>query len=87
MRGCAFGPDKDSGAPFEAMQIVAIKVEVFESLAGATLYFDAIGLTTVTNNWGLTYLGSLMDGIKLTGGGLTLVANAPTRRASASSKR
>jgi Na+/H+ antiporter NhaD/arsenite permease-like protein len=52
------------------------------------LYFVATGLTAVTDNAALTYLGSLVDGLTaefkyalvagaVTGGGLTVIANAP----------
>jgi hypothetical protein len=52
------------------------------------LFFGAIGLTAVTDNAALTYLGSLVEGISepakyalvagaVTGGGLTVIANAP----------
>ncbi len=55
---------------------------------GATLYFGATGLTALTDNAALTYLGSLVEGISddlkyalvagaVTGGGLTVIANAP----------
>lgn len=55
---------------------------------GATLYFGATGLTALTDNAALTYLGSLVEGITpdlkyalvagaVTGGGLTVIANAP----------
>lgn len=58
------------------------------SLDGAALYFGATGLTAVTDNAALTYLGSLVEGISdelkyalvagaVTGGGLTVIANAP----------
>jgi Na+/H+ antiporter NhaD/arsenite permease-like protein len=57
-------------------------------LDGATLYFGATGLTAITDNAALTYLGSLVEGITpdlqyalvagaVTGGGLTVIANAP----------
>lgn len=57
-------------------------------LNGPTLFFGAIGLTAITDNAALTYLGSLVDGIgsdmkyalvagAVTGGGLTVIANAP----------
>ncbi|WP_395742798.1 putative Na+/H+ antiporter [Prosthecobacter sp.] len=57
-------------------------------LDGATLYFGATGLTAFTDNAALTYLGSLVEGIRadlqyalvagaVTGGGLTVIANAP----------
>ena len=52
------------------------------------LYFVAVGLTAVTDNAALTYLGSLVEGVSaefkyalvagaVTGGGLTVIANAP----------
>jgi len=55
---------------------------------GTTLYFGATGLTALTDNAALTYLGSLVEGITpdlqyalvagaVTGGGLTVIANAP----------
>lgn len=58
------------------------------SLDGSTLFFGAVGLTAITDNAALTYLGSLVEGIKpdlqyalvagaVTGGGLTVIANAP----------
>lgn len=58
------------------------------SLSGATLYFGATGLTALTDNAALTYLGSLVETITpdlkyalvagaVTGGGLTVIANAP----------
>lgn len=57
-------------------------------LNGPTLFFGAIGLTAITDNAALTYLGSLVEGIvpdmkyalvagAVTGGGLTVIANAP----------
>jgi hypothetical protein len=57
-------------------------------LDGPTLYFGATGLTALTDNAALTYLGSLVEGITpelkyalvagaVTGGGLTVIANAP----------
>jgi Putative Na+/H+ antiporter len=53
-----------------------------------TVYFGATLLTAVTDNAALTYLGSLVEGLSqdfqialvagaVTGGGLTLIANAP----------
>jgi predicted cation transporter len=53
-----------------------------------TVYFGATALTAVTDNAALTYLGSLVDGLgedfkyalvagAVTGGGLTVIANAP----------
>jgi len=55
---------------------------------GVTLYFGATALTAITDNAALTYLGSLVEGISdslkyalvagaVTGGGLTVIANAP----------
>ncbi len=52
------------------------------------LFFGATGLTAITDNAALTYLGSLVEGITdtakyalvagaITGGGLTVIANAP----------
>lgn len=57
-------------------------------LTGSALFFGATGLTAVTDNAALTYLGSLVEGIEpdlkyalvagaVTGGGLTVIANAP----------
>ena len=53
-----------------------------------TLFFGALGLTAVTDNAALTYLGSLIAGLSdqakymlmagaVAGGGLTVIANAP----------
>ena len=61
---------------------------VIQSLGGGALYFGATGLTAFTDNAALTYLGSLVDGLPdslkyalvagaVTGGGLTVIANAP----------
>lgn len=58
------------------------------SLNGPALFFGATGLTAITDNAALTYLGSLVEGIApdlqyalvagaVTGGGLTVIANAP----------
>lgn len=52
------------------------------------VFFGAVALTAITDNAALTYLGSLVDGLTpefkyalltgaVTGGGLTLIANAP----------
>ena len=57
-------------------------------LDGATLYFGATALTALTDNAALTYLGTLVEGLSeqlkyalvagaVTGGGLTIIANAP----------
>jgi Na+/H+ antiporter NhaD/arsenite permease-like protein len=58
------------------------------SLSSDAVYFGATALTAVTDNAALTYLGSLVPGLSpefqyalvagaVTGGGLTLIANAP----------
>ena len=58
------------------------------SLEPAALFFGALGLTAVTDNAALTYLGSLIEGLSaharymlvagaVAGGGLTVIANAP----------
>jgi len=57
-------------------------------LDNSALYFGATALTAVTDNAALTYLGSLVDGLSaeakyslvagaVTGGGMTVIANAP----------
>jgi hypothetical protein len=61
---------------------------LIESLGGSALFYGATGLTAITDNAALTYLGSLVEGISdelkyalvagaVTGGGLTVIANAP----------
>lgn len=61
---------------------------LIQSLNGSALFFGATGLTALTDNAALTYLGTLVDGISdelkyalvagaVTGGGLTVIANAP----------
>ena len=61
---------------------------IVSSLAPAALFFGALGLTAITDNAALTYLGSLIVGISdaskymlvagaVAGGGLTVIANAP----------
>ncbi len=61
---------------------------LIQSLTEKTLYFSAIGLTAVTDNAALTYLGSQVPSMTesskwalvsgaLVGGGLTILANAP----------
>lgn len=61
---------------------------IVSSLEPAALFVGAIALTAVTDNAALTYLGSLIQGIgpaaqymlvagAVTGGGLTVIANAP----------
>jgi hypothetical protein len=61
--------------------------EILVSLGDLPLYFGATGLTAITDNAALTYLGSLVDlsdtakyfivAGAVTGGGLTVIANAP----------
>jgi hypothetical protein len=57
-------------------------------LGPTELFFGSVGLTAVTDNAALTYLGSLISGLSehdrymlmagaVTGGGLTVIANAP----------
>jgi len=61
---------------------------LIESLGGSALFYGATGLTAITDNAALTYLGSLVEGISdelkyalvagaVAGGGLTVIANAP----------
>ncbi|HYR25939.1 MAG TPA: putative Na+/H+ antiporter [Aquabacterium sp.] len=61
---------------------------VLMRMDATTVYFGATALTAITDNAALTYLGSLVEGLSLdfktalvagavTGGGLTLIANAP----------
>jgi Putative Na+/H+ antiporter len=61
---------------------------LIQALGGDALFFGTIGLTAITDNAALTYLGSLVDGLSdplkyalvagaVTGGGLTVIANAP----------
>ncbi|HJV64048.1 MAG TPA: putative Na+/H+ antiporter [Albitalea sp.] len=61
---------------------------VVSSLGPTQLFFGALGLTAITDNAALTYLGSLIEGIAadakymlvagaVAGGGLTVIANAP----------
>lgn len=61
---------------------------LIQSLGGSALFYGATALTAITDNAALTYLGSLVDGISdelkyalvagaVTGGGLTVIANAP----------
>jgi Putative Na+/H+ antiporter len=61
---------------------------LIESLNGSALFFGATGLTAITDNAALTYLGSLVEGLSdelkyalvagaVAGGGLTVIANAP----------
>lgn len=60
---------------------------LISSLTDQVLYFGATGLTAITDNAALTYLGSLVELTEsakywlvagaVTGGGLTVIANAP----------
>jgi hypothetical protein len=61
---------------------------VLSNMPSSALYYGASALTAVTDNAALTYLGSLVDGLPepskyslvagaVTGGGLTVIANAP----------
>ncbi len=61
---------------------------IVSSMEPVALFFGAIGLTAITDNAALTYLGSLISGISVeakhalvagavAGGGLTVIANAP----------
>jgi hypothetical protein len=61
---------------------------VLLSMDSTAVFFGAVGLTAITDNAALTYLGSLVPGLSdsfkvalvagaVTGGGLTLIANAP----------
>lgn len=61
---------------------------IVAGLEPLALFFGAIGLTAITDNAALTYLGSLVDGLSeearyllvagaVAGGGLTVIANAP----------
>jgi len=61
---------------------------IVSGLEPLALFFGALGLTAITDNAALTYLGSLIEGITdaskhmlvagaVAGGGLTVIANAP----------
>ncbi|MBX7229498.1 MAG: putative Na+/H+ antiporter [Burkholderiaceae bacterium] len=61
---------------------------IISKLSPTALYFGATALTAITDNAALTYLGSLVSGLSpeakyylvagaVTGGGLTVIANAP----------
>lgn len=61
---------------------------IVSNLSPLALFFGALGLTAITDNAALTYLGSLIEGISaesqymlvagaVAGGGLTVIANAP----------
>ncbi|HXG27795.1 MAG TPA: putative Na+/H+ antiporter [Nevskiales bacterium] len=62
--------------------------ELLSGMNPTVLYYGATALTAVTDNAALTYLGSLVEGVSeefkyslvagaVTGGGLTVIANAP----------
>jgi hypothetical protein len=70
-----------------SLQVYWLK-PLIQSLSGNALFFGATGLTAITDNAALTYLGSLVDGLSeelkyalvagaVAGGGLTVIANAP----------
>jgi hypothetical protein len=61
---------------------------IVADLQPVALFFGALGLTAITDNAALTYLGSLIQGLSeesrymlvagsVAGGGLTVIANAP----------
>ncbi|MEO5692506.1 MAG: putative Na+/H+ antiporter, partial [Usitatibacter sp.] len=61
---------------------------ILADMDSVTVYYGATALTAVTDNAALTYLGSLVEGLSdefkyalvagaVTGGGLTVIANAP----------
>jgi predicted cation transporter len=61
---------------------------LIENLNSLALFFGSMGLTAITDNAALTYLGTLVENFSdqqkysllagaVTGGGLTLIANAP----------
>jgi len=61
---------------------------IVSNLSPVALFFGALGLTAITDNAALTYLGSLIVGMSdqskymlvagaVAGGGLTVIANAP----------
>jgi hypothetical protein len=61
---------------------------ILMGMDATTVYFGATALTAITDNAALTYLGSLVEGLSqefkvalvagaVTGGGLTVIANAP----------
>ena len=71
---------------------------IVSSLAPLQLFFGAVALTAITDNAALTFLGSQIVGLSdmakymlmagaISGGGLTLIANAPNPAGAAYSKR
>ena len=68
--------------------IVVLATGLFSFCGAYTLFGSALGLTAITDNAALTYLGSLIEGLSdeakynlmagaVAGGGLTVIANAP----------
>eukprot|EP01034_Spumella_vulgaris_P028574 gene28574-35457_t len=68
------------------------------SMSSDAVYYGATALTAITDNAALTYLGSLVEGLSdefkyalvtgaVTGGGLTVIANAPNPAGMALLKR
>lgn len=62
--------------------------DVLKGMSTTALFYGATALTAITDNAALTYLGSLVEGVSdefkyalvagaVTGGGLTVIANAP----------
>lgn len=62
--------------------------DTLQGMSPTVLYYGATALTAITDNAALTYLGSLVEGVNdefkyalvagaVTGGGLTVIANAP----------
>ena len=71
---------------------------IVSGLEPLALFFGALGLTAITDNAALTYLGSLIEGLSdasrymlvagaVAGGGLTVIANAPNAAGVALLKR
>ena len=71
---------------------------VLMSMSSDAVYYGATALTAITDNAALTYLGSLVEGLSdefkyalvtgaVTGGGLTVIANAPNPAGMALLKR
>jgi Na+/H+ antiporter NhaD/arsenite permease-like protein len=61
---------------------------ILENMSPTAVFYGSLALTAITDNAALTYLGSLVDGLSdefkyslvagaVTGGGLTIIANAP----------
>ena len=71
-----------------ATSVTAFGAAVSAAQAKMAVFFGANALTAITDNAALTYLGSLVQGLSeefkyalvagaVTGGGLTIIANAP----------